>query len=40
MEALYARIAEPKRLIWVESADHFFAGGLEELEEQVLNAVE
>jgi hypothetical protein len=38
MEALYARFAEPKRLIWVESTDHFFAGGLDELEEQVTAA--
>jgi alpha/beta superfamily hydrolase len=35
MEALYARVAPPKQLIWIESADHFFAGALEELEEQV-----
>ena len=38
MESLYARIAGPKRLIWVESTDHFFAGGLEELEHQVRSA--
>ncbi len=36
VEALYARLAEPKRLIWVESADHFFAGALEQLEEEVV----
>lgn len=36
MDALFARVAEPKQLIYVESADHFFAGGLEELEEQVV----
>jgi len=35
MEAFYAQVAEPKRLIWVEAADHFFAGGLEELERRV-----
>ena len=35
MEAFYAGVAEPKRLIWVEARDHFFAGGLEELERQV-----
>ena len=35
MDALFARVAEPKQLIYVESADHFFAGGLEELEEHV-----
>jgi alpha/beta superfamily hydrolase len=39
MESLYSRIAEPKRLIWVESTDHFFAGGLDELEEQVRLAI-
>jgi alpha/beta superfamily hydrolase len=33
MEAHYARFAEPKKLIWIEATDHFFAGGLEELEE-------
>jgi uncharacterized protein len=35
MEAFYAQVAEPKRLIWVEAQDHFFAGGLDELERQV-----
>jgi alpha/beta superfamily hydrolase len=35
MNALYAQVAEPKRLIWVEAEDHFFAGGLDELERQV-----
>jgi uncharacterized protein len=40
MEALFARIAEPKRLIWIESTDHFFAGGLEDLEEHVRTAAE
>lgn len=35
MEALYAQVADPKRLIWVEAQDHFFAGGLDELERQV-----
>jgi alpha/beta superfamily hydrolase len=34
-EALFERVAEPKRLIWVESSDHFFAGGLDELEKAV-----
>jgi alpha/beta superfamily hydrolase len=33
--ALYARLPEPKRLIYIEAADHFFAGGLDELEEAV-----
>lgn len=35
MQAFYAQVAEPKRLIWVEAQDHFFAGGLDELEAQV-----
>jgi len=35
MEAFYALVAEPKRLIWVEAQDHFFANGLDELERQV-----
>ena len=34
-ERLYDRFAEPKRAIFVEAADHFFAGALEELEETV-----
>lgn len=38
LETLAAKVAEPKQLIWVESADHFFAGGLEELEEAVYRA--
>jgi uncharacterized protein len=37
-EEAYAKFAEPKRVIWVESADHFFAGALEELEERVREA--
>ena len=28
-------LAEPKRLIWVEAQDHFFAGGLDEFESAV-----
>ena len=35
LEPLFARFAEPKRLIWVEAQDHFFAGALEGLEEIV-----
>ena len=35
MEAFYAQVADPKRLIWMEAEDHFFAGGLDELERQV-----
>ena len=36
LDALYARLAEPKQLIYIEAADHFFAGALNELEEAVL----
>ena len=36
MEAFYAQVAEPKRLIWIEAEDHFFAGGLDELERRVV----
>jgi uncharacterized protein len=39
-ERLYTGVSEPKRLIWIEAADHFFAGALEELEERVLEAAE
>jgi len=35
IEALYDRLPEPKLLRWVEAADHFFAGALDQLEEQV-----
>jgi alpha/beta superfamily hydrolase len=35
LEAAFARLAEPKQLIWIESPDHFFAGALDELEEAV-----
>lgn len=38
-ERLYAGVAQPKRLIWIEAVDHFFAGALEELEQQVFEAV-
>jgi alpha/beta superfamily hydrolase len=37
-ERFYLNVAEPKRLIWIEAADHFFAGALEELEERVKEA--
>lgn len=40
LEAAFGRFAEPKRLIWVEAADHFFAGALDELERQVTAAAE
>ena len=37
-ERMYEVVAEPKRLIWIEAADHFFVGALEVLEEQVFEA--
>jgi alpha/beta superfamily hydrolase len=40
LEAMYERFAAPKELHWIESADHFFVGGLEELEEKVRAASE
>ena len=38
MEAYFASLTGPKQLIWVEAADHFFAGGLDRLEDAVLKA--
>jgi alpha/beta superfamily hydrolase len=38
MESLYARLSDPKRLIWIEAADHFFANALDELETRVAEA--
>jgi len=35
LEAAFARWAAPKRILWIEAADHFFAGGLVALEDQV-----
>ena len=32
LEPLFERVAPPKRLVWVESSDHFFQGGLDQLE--------
>jgi alpha/beta superfamily hydrolase len=40
LEAAFSRFADPKCLIWVEAADHFFAGALDELERQVRTAAE
>jgi alpha/beta superfamily hydrolase len=37
---MYQRFAAPKQLHWIEAADHFFAGGLEELEERVKASAE
>jgi alpha/beta superfamily hydrolase len=38
-ERQYERFAAPKQLLWVESADHFFAGALDAFEDVVLRAV-
>jgi hypothetical protein len=35
LETIYAKLPEPKELIWVAGAGHFFGGALEELEERV-----
>jgi predicted alpha/beta-hydrolase family hydrolase len=35
LEVAFADFAEPKRLIWIEAADHFFDGGLDALEAAV-----
>jgi alpha/beta superfamily hydrolase len=31
-ERVYQKFAEPKRVVWIEAADHFFAGALEQAE--------
>jgi alpha/beta superfamily hydrolase len=33
LERDFAGFSDPKELVWIEASDHFFAGGLEELEE-------
>jgi alpha/beta superfamily hydrolase len=38
LETQFASFADPKRLIWVEATDHFFAGGLDEFEAQCASA--
>jgi len=35
VEALFAALAKPKRLHWVEGADHFFTGKLDEVQAAV-----
>jgi uncharacterized protein len=37
-QAAYDTLAEPKRLLWVDAPDHFFAGALDEFEEAVRGA--
>ncbi len=39
LESLFAGVAEPKRLIFVEAADHFFAGNLDGLEKAISGLV-
>jgi alpha/beta superfamily hydrolase len=38
-DQVYARIAGLKRVVWIEAADHFFAGALEQVEEAARAAV-
>jgi uncharacterized protein len=40
MEAYFATLTGPKELIWVEAADHFFAGALDQLEEAVFGVAQ
>lgn len=35
LEALVAGLPEPKKLVFIEAQDHFFAGALEKLEEEI-----
>ena len=35
IEALVAKVPEPKQLIFIDAQDHFFAGALEQLEETI-----
>jgi len=35
METYFAALPEPKRLIWIDAADHFFGGALDEFEKVV-----
>jgi uncharacterized protein len=39
-ERMYAQVAAPKELVWIEAEDHFFVGALPELEERVMEAAE
>jgi alpha/beta superfamily hydrolase len=38
-ERVYAEFAEPKRVVWIEAADHFFAGALQRVEEAAGSAI-
>ena len=35
LASLYARLAGPKRILWIEAGDHFFEGALDSLESAV-----
>jgi hypothetical protein len=35
LQAVFDRLPEPKKLIWVEAEDHFFKGALDEFENSV-----
>jgi hypothetical protein len=35
MEAFFATVSEPKEIRWIEAADHFFSGALNEYEAAV-----
>jgi len=37
-ERVYATMAEPKQVVWIEAEDHFFAGALERLESAAAEA--
>jgi uncharacterized protein len=37
-ERVYAAFAEPKRVVWIEAPDHFFAGALEQVESAAAEA--
>ena len=39
-QPFFDSLLEPKRLVWVEAQDHFFAGGLDEVEEAAFRSVE
>jgi len=39
-QPFFDSLPEPKRLVWVEAQDHFFAGGLDEVEEAAFRSVE
>ena len=39
MQAWFDALPEPKRLMWIEAQDHFFAGALDQFEEAVYRSV-